>query len=222
MRHNERRVLSLSIITLLTACAAETGTGERAPEKEPLGALAGDAAAPGPDAEADEALKARLDELAAQQGGPVNDAFFGNLGSQLFSPLVPNASTSGQSNSFQPSCGLSDATPDAAYTWTAPTTGRYIFSTANSYFDTILEVRPFNNSSVSLGGNGDDETLADFVNAGQACANPTAIECQTLSGVPASSTGEVYGCLTSVGGYCRANEQPEGACLDDRVRFLCP
>ncbi len=70
-------------------------------------------------------------------------------------------------------------------------------------------------------GNGDYETLADF-NPDEVCPNPIAIECQTLNGVDWTQTGEVYTCNPSVGGYCVNSNQPDGTCLDYRVRFLCP
>jgi len=71
------------------------------------------------------------------------------------------------------------------------------------------------------GGSGDFETLANFVAAGQACANPTAVECKTLGGVNWSQTGEVYSCTLS-GGTCLNASQPDGSCQDYQVRFLCP
>jgi len=72
---------------------------------------------------------------------------------------------------------------------------------------------------------GDWETLSDFVSAGQVCANPTAIECRTTTGLDWASTGEVYSCSVSAsipGGVCVNNDQPDGQCLDYEVRFLCP
>jgi len=72
------------------------------------------------------------------------------------------------------------------------------------------------------GGSGDFETLANFVAAGQACANPTAVECKTLGGVDWSQTGEVYSCTLSGGGTCLNASQPDGSCQNYQVRFLCP
>ncbi len=73
------------------------------------------------------------------------------------------------------------------------------------------------------GGAGDFETLADFLAAGQACPAPLAIECRTTAGgVDWTQTGEVYHCTTTLGGYCRNNEQPDAQCLNYEVRFLCP
>ena len=72
------------------------------------------------------------------------------------------------------------------------------------------------------GGNGDYETLADFVNAGQSCVHPVDVRCQTLGGVDWTAAGQVYTCNTTVGGVCRNADQANGACLDYRVSFLCP
>lgn len=77
----------------------------------------------------------------------------------------------------------------------------------------------------SPSGTGDWEDLADFVNAGQVCANPIAIECRTTAGIDWSSAGEVYSCSLTTpipGGVCENGSQPDGDCLDYEVRFLCP
>lgn len=73
-------------------------------------------------------------------------------------------------------------------------------------------------------GTGDFETLKDFRDRGQACANPIDIQCRTRRGqVPSSQTGEVYLCKASVGGVCDNRQQPAGGrCSDYEVRFLCP
>lgn len=78
--------------------------------------------------------------------------YLGNLGSALGSP-VATGSTTGLTNSLSPSC-VSSAAPDASYTWTAPATGNYLFTTAGSAFDTVLEVR-LNSTSEVLGCNDD-------------------------------------------------------------------
>ena len=69
-------------------------------------------------------------------------------------------------------------------------------------------------------GAGDYETRVDFVPA--VCANPIAIQCQTTVGVDWTQTGEVYSCTPATGGVCVNANQPDGACMDYRVRFLCP
>jgi len=74
----------------------------------------------------------------------------------------------------------------------------------------------------NAGGVGDYETLQDFLKAGQACAKPVKIECQTTSGQDWTTTGQVYTCKEDVGGFCKNALQTGGGCLDYRVRFLCP
>ena len=69
-------------------------------------------------------------------------------------------------------------------------------------------------------GAGDYETRADFVPA--VCANPISIQCQTVAGVDWTQTGEVYSCTPATGGVCVNASQPDGSCMDYRVRFLCP
>jgi hypothetical protein len=71
-------------------------------------------------------------------------------------------------------------------------------------------------------GNGDYELLSDFVSTGQSCANPIAVQCQTLAGVDYTQTGQVYTCSPTVGGVCVKANQSNGVCSDYRVRFLCP
>lgn len=83
------------------------------------------------------------------------------------------------------------------------------------------------------GGVGDFETLADFVAAGLDCANPVAVECQTLDGVDHAEVGQAYTCDPETGGVCANadNRTPrslfslrggnDGGCLDYRVRFRC-
>lgn len=75
-------------------------------------------------------------------------------------------------------------------------------------------------------GTGDWETLADFRASGfNICgtATPIGIECRTTTGgVDYRNTGEVYSCQPSVGGICQNVQQPDGACFDYEVRFLCP
>jgi len=74
-------------------------------------------------------------------------------------------------------------------------------------------------------GNGDYETRIDFLYWGQlpaTCTAPGGVECQTTGGMDWTLTGEVYTCNTSVGGACTNSQQPDGYCMDYRVRFLCP
>lgn len=282
MSRSNLHLMSLLSVTLVAACVSESDMREDVSEPETVLQTEDGFIEPRGGTVFDRAVKT-LDPVAEGQG-PTSAftplSYAGSLGSQIYSPAA-NSSTAGLSNSFQPSCGYSNSTPDAYFVWTAPSTGTYVFTTGTSYFDTILELRPTGNPSVSLGcnddwgntrdsavtlsitagtsiyvivdgygsasgayrlniartysagwtpwrnrdnagGEGDFETLPDLVNAGQSCANPISVECQTTSGVPASSTGEVYHCNTSFAGYCRNSEQPDGYCLDYRVRMLCP
>lgn len=68
------------------------------------------------------------------------ETFGGDLGQSTGSP-VATGNTCGRSNDFTPTCSYSDGTPDLSYTWTAPYTGVFTFSTLGSSLDTILEVR---------------------------------------------------------------------------------
>lgn len=78
-------------------------------------------------------------------------------------------------------------------------------------------------------GLGDFETLADFVAAGLACAEPVAIECQTTGGVSYQQAGQAYTCDVETGGVCSNgdNATPQSlvdvasGCLDYRVRLRC-
>jgi len=80
------------------------------------------------------------------------ETFGGDLGQALGSPVTTN-STCNRSNDFTPGCASSNA-PDLSYSWTAPSTGSFTFSTAGSSFDTVLDVRRYNDK-VSLGCNDD-------------------------------------------------------------------
>lgn len=78
--------------------------------------------------------------------------FLGDLGVALGSP-VATSHTAGLTNDYTPSC-VGGSAPDASYTWTAPSSGSYTFSTAGSSFDTVLEIRRIN-TLASLGCNDD-------------------------------------------------------------------
>ncbi|WP_437486264.1 MXAN_6577-like cysteine-rich protein [Sorangium sp. So ce1014] len=62
----------------------------------------------------------------------------GNIDSTL--PQAVNGDTWTLGDALVPTCGSLD-TPDASYTFTAPYTGRYVFDTAGSSYDTVLELR---------------------------------------------------------------------------------
>jgi hypothetical protein len=70
------------------------------------------------------------------------EVFGGDLGRAVGSP-VATGTTCGKSNDFTPSCGNNSNAPNVVYTWTAPATDVYNFSTAGSSLDTVLEVRTY-------------------------------------------------------------------------------
>ncbi|XP_037332539.2 cartilage intermediate layer protein 1-like [Pungitius pungitius] len=73
-------------------------------------------------------------------------------------------------------------------------------------------------------GTGDWELLSDLWTEypGQICNMPVAIEAYTISGTPASLTGDVYTSHPVYGFVCVNNQQKTGSCLDYKVRFMCP
>ena len=71
--------------------------------------------------------------------------------------------------------------------------------------------------------NGDGEHLDAFLMEGwPVCASPRRIECRdVVSKTHFPMTGEVMTCNLR-GGNCLNADQPDAACLDYEVRFLCP
>jgi len=67
-------------------------------------------------------------------------------------------------------------------------------------------------------GNGDYETLTDFINSGQSCENPSKVEWKTVNGEKFSSQNLHVD--KSFGFYCLNSENPSG-CKDYEVRFYC-
>jgi len=72
-----------------------------------------------------------------------------NLGSSIGANLVAQ-NTCGLNNGVTPSCDTSSAS-DISYTWTAPKTKTYTFSTAGSDFTNILQIAPFATPTSPLG-----------------------------------------------------------------------
>ncbi|WP_163996674.1 hypothetical protein [Pyxidicoccus caerfyrddinensis] len=139
--------------------------------------------------------------------------------------------------------GLSDAMAEAGVSWCdrcrvfALHDSRWDPSTPNTPVEPLCQSAPIrdwigpgncsgtwtpwlNRDAPSLSG--DWESLVDFLGMGQACPNPLGIECQTVTGVDWTQTGQVYTCEPTVGGICRNVDQTNGTCFDYRVRFLCP
>ncbi|MCC6553223.1 MAG: hypothetical protein IT372_09415 [Polyangiaceae bacterium] len=75
-----------------------------------------------------------------------------DLGSAV--PLTVTGTTAGAGNDFPSPCANSNAA-DVSYTFTAPTTGTFVFDTFGSQFDTILHVHDGTCSGPSLGCNDD-------------------------------------------------------------------
>ncbi|KAJ8372067.1 hypothetical protein AAFF_G00294810 [Aldrovandia affinis] len=74
-------------------------------------------------------------------------------------------------------------------------------------------------------GNGDYEVLSMLLTAHprHICPQPIAIEAQTLSGDPASSTGDTFLIYDATNGFaCVNTDQRTRKCNDYRVRFTCP
>jgi hypothetical protein len=71
-------------------------------------------------------------------------------------------------------------------------------------------------------GNGDGEHLSLLVSEYGACAQPIGIECQTVSGVDVSASGEVVRCQANLGLECLNANQSDGWCEDYQVRLACP
>ncbi|XP_073678800.1 uncharacterized protein [Garra rufa] len=93
-------------------------------------------------------------------------------------------------------------------------------------------VRPVNEGCITKwfdrddpSGKGDYELLADLLNAypGEICPNPIRIEAQTVSGQPASQTGNVFQVYNPTTGFSCVNaNQVRRKCADYKVRFTCP
>lgn len=85
--------------------------------------------------------------------------------------LVASGSTCSLANDFTPNCANSNA-PDASYLWKAPVSGSYTFNTFGSTFDTVLHLRPYNNSTQVLMCNDDangtlQSSLTRYMAAGE-------------------------------------------------------
>ena len=84
----------------------------------------------------------------------------------------------------------------------------------------------FDKNTPSESENYDDiESLTDLKSErpGQMCDNPLAIQAQTIDGVYARETGDVFYTLNEREGLiCRGQDQLNRKCHDYRVRYLCP
>jgi len=113
-------IVGIAMASLLTACIAEYG---------------------------DEWNEGFDDEAAIpdDEKDPFSDKTYrGDLGVALGRPIV-TGNTIGLSNDFTPTC-ISSSAPDASYTWTPPAAGTYVFDTMGSGFDTVIELRRYNDN----------------------------------------------------------------------------
>ncbi|RYZ40719.1 MAG: hypothetical protein EOO71_14970 [Myxococcaceae bacterium] len=104
--------------------------------------------------------------------GSVEQKTYGaDLGRAIGAP-VASTHTCGLSSDFVPSCSPGSTAPDMAYIWTAPWTANYTFTTQGSNFDTVLEIRPYNDTTQSFGCNDDSNgtlqsSVTTHLSAGQ-------------------------------------------------------
>ncbi|WP_043434320.1 hypothetical protein [Cystobacter fuscus] len=73
-----------------------------------------------------------------------------DLGSAMGSPVTTYANISTATNQWSVSCN-GGGSRDIAYVWKAPSAGSYSFSTSNSNFDTVLQIRNYRNTSQVMG-----------------------------------------------------------------------
>jgi hypothetical protein len=162
------------------------------------------------------------------------ETFGADLGQALGSPVTTN-STCGRTHDFTPSCSYSTGAPDMSYTWTAPSTGSFTFSTTGSSFDTILDVRRYNDN-VSLGCNDDanstlqssvtlsltvGQTLLVVVDGYRTNCGNFRLNISAVAGCPSGCTSPPSQCHQATGtctnGTCTYAYKPAGsACNDGR------
>ena len=88
-----------------------------------------------------------------EPGTVSQQSFAGDLGSRLGAPIA-TYNTCSASNQWRTTCG-SGSSRDVSYVWRVPETGAYSFSTINSSFDTVLEIRNYRATSEVMGCNDD-------------------------------------------------------------------
>lgn len=99
---------------------------------------------------------------SSHRGAVAQASYLDDLGSTV--PVVRTGNTDLLSDDFTPSCMTDSFAPDGAYTWTAPSTGTFTFSTGGSSFDTVLDIRLDHLSSVGCNDDSDG-TLQSLVHA---------------------------------------------------------
>jgi hypothetical protein len=141
--------------------------------------------------------------------------------SDLLSKLgnVANGTTVGLSNDFTPNCATRNA-PDASYIWSAPVLGLYTFDTFGSEFDTILHLRPYNNSSQLLACNDDaNGSLQSSVSLNLTAGQVVFVVVDGYSGstgkykLNIATTACVSGCCINGQNYQNGQLNPSNQCL---------
>lgn len=98
-----------------------------------------------------------IDAAGDEDVGSVSQAIaYTDIGSIIGSPAVAG-STDALGSQFASACTPAANASDLTYFWTAPATGTYRFTTANSdaSYDTVLRIANFNTPSVALACNDD-------------------------------------------------------------------
>lgn len=139
--------------------------------------------------------------LQPAQGGGLD----GGVGSTM-----ATGTTCGRSSDFDPSCAPSPAgvTQDVVYSWTAPASDRYTFTTVGSTFDTVLELRSASAPAQVLACTDDDPVTY---------ALQAALEVDLVRGQQVLVVVDSYG--TGCGNYtlgisaqCAGCDAPPGSC----------
>lgn len=118
-----------------------------------------------------------IDAGPAIDAGPPADASLAcveeDLGSQLGSPVY-FGDTTGELDNLT-TCDGEPGYGDVHLLWTAPATGRYVFHTCGSQFDTILSARTADCSGTELKCNDDDEA-EDFCGGPESLASRMVLD----------------------------------------------
>jgi hypothetical protein len=138
----------------------------------------------------------------------------GSLGSAVGSS-VATGNICGLTSDTHPSCANSPTGPDVVYSWTAPASDRYTFTTATSNFDTVLVLQ--SPSLVELACNDDDEgnfTLQSTLNVDLSIGQQVLV---TVDSYGTQCGNYVLGISAQCGGCDTPPgncHQPAGACVN--------
>ncbi|XP_077870489.1 mucin-5AC-like [Saccoglossus kowalevskii] len=81
----------------------------------------------------------------------------------------------------------------------------------------------FDRDDPSVTGDWETTSLAISYFGDKMCSDPSAIQVQTLDGIPAMTTGEKFSQYSPTMGFvCEKSVQPDNTCLDYKVRYCCP